>query len=138
MKILVCITALLFVVNVAVGQESKVPAEVVEVFESTYGNAMDVDWDKKGDHYEVEFELDGYENEITYDQSGNIIKHMAEIAVTDLPAEVRNTLNAQYQDRQIDEVEKEEQNGEVVYHIELEGRIFDDKVTISPDGQIAK
>lgn len=128
----------LLIIGSAAAQES-VPSAVSENFQSAFPNATDVEWEREDNNlYEVEFDINGMENEITFDAQGNIVEQEAEVAEADIPAEVRNTLDTQFQGRTIDHIEKEEKNGQVVYYIELEDGLFDDKVKITSDGQVAK
>lgn len=137
MKLIIFNILALFAFCSAVGQES-VPAEVADNFRSLYADATDVEWEKEGDLYEVEFELDGNENEVTFDETGTIVSQNVEVPVSEIPVEVKNTLDTQFKDREIDEVKKEERDGQVVYNIELEDFLFDDKVVISSDGEVVK
>lgn len=122
--------------GIALAQESKVPEAVVQAFKSSFAEATNVDWDKENDQYEVEFEMNSAEYEILYDINGGVVKLEGEITESELPEEVSSTLNSQFGDREIDEIEMIEENGRVVYEIELKGMVFDDKVRITSDGKV--
>lgn len=136
MKIIYSIVVVLLSVGVTLGQESRMPDAVEEAFRSSFAGATNIDWERERDMYEIEFEMDRAEHKILFDESGNIVEHKAEIASSDLPAEVMNTINTQYKEKQIDEIEKIEKDGRVVYQVEFERFMFDDKVIIGSDGKI--
>lgn len=55
------------------GSDCKVPKKVLTAFETAYPDAKDVEWEKDGKNFEVEFMKDGVEVEISYDIEGNLL-----------------------------------------------------------------
>lgn len=93
----------------ACGQKLKkedVPAVITAKFKTLYSNIEDVKWSKEDANYEAEFDLNKVETSVVFDASGNALETESEIAVTDLPAIVKDYVKMHYNDAKIKEAAK--------------------------------
>ncbi len=94
-KILIGIIACVGLTSAVVAQDllqSDVPSVVVNNFQKAFPKVYDVEWELKGELYEVDFETGvSIDHEAWYDKTGKLVKHKQEIAKTDLPKAVLNT-----------------------------------------------
>lgn len=115
--------------------QNEVPSVVLNAFQSGYPNALDVEWEKKGQIYSVEYEIGKTDHKAWFDQSGKIVKHEEEIGKTELPDAVKQTVNEQFKDYRIDDAEKIEKDGKAYYKIELDGPMGDRTIFTGASGK---
>jgi len=116
---------------------SDVPANLTETFQQAHPNATDVEWEKEGDSFKVEFDIDRNEQEIWYSADGNMAKTEKEIGESDLPQAISSAISSNYSDYKIDSVEMTEENGETTYEVELEKGWDDEKnVLFDANGKV--
>lgn len=117
---------------------SQAPAVVVNAFQQQYPKATDVEWEKKGENYEVEFEVGVADKDHTMliDPSGKIISHKQDIYKSELPTAVLNALSQQFPEYKIDDVEKIEAAGVTKFKMEVKKKPEEWKVVFSPDGKL--
>lgn len=114
---------------------SQVPTNLNSNFQKTYPNATDVEWEREGENYKVEFEMGQMDNEIYYGKNGNVLKSEMEITENGLPPAVKKTVQNKYPNYKIDEVVVTEENGRKTYGVELEKWFQKDKkLLIAGDG----
>ena len=117
--------------------ESQVPAVVVTHFKTKFPKAKDVEWEKKGDQYSVDFEIGwGTDYEAWYTSSGKLINYKMEVSETNLPQEVKDAVHSNYPGFRINDVKKYVENGIETYHIEIEKGKDERKVILSKDGKL--
>ncbi|WP_431134144.1 PepSY-like domain-containing protein [Psychroserpens mesophilus] len=104
----------------------EVPTELSETFQNEYRNAMDVEWEKEGANYKVEFDVNDMEHEIWYTNDGTKVKSEMEITKADVPNAITKAIKHNYADYKIDSVEMTEMNGKKTYEVELEKGWFKD------------
>ena len=114
---------------------SKVPSVVKNAFEQQYADAVDVEWEKRKDNFEVDFEIANVDYAVLYNPEGQFLMAKKDIAETELPAPVAEKIALDHPDHYIDDVETIEVNGRVLYQVELEGSVRDRKVVYTADGQ---
>lgn len=118
-------------------QTSEVPSKVQSTFSTTYTDARDVEWEKEGDHFKVEFEINNMDHDIWYDGDGNVMKSKLEISESELPSTVASAVKSKYEDYKIDSVEIHEQDGAKTYKVEIEkGWIHERKLILDASGKI--
>lgn len=135
------IAALLLVATATVSAQDlkmdEVPATLQNTFSKSFSNTNDVEWEKKGDHFKVEFEINKMDHDIWYDGDGNVMKSKMEIAESDLPSAIATAVKNEYADYKIDSVEVYEQEGTKSYKIEIEKGWFNEReLTIDASGKI--
>lgn len=123
MNIFRSITAVLFTTILFFACETsveEVPDNILNAFNNEYPNAMEVEWEKEGDEYEVEFEIDEVEREITYDMQANIVETGIDVSEDELPANTLTYISENYAGYEIDDADEVE-NGDMSYfEVEIE------------------
>ncbi len=115
--------------------QNEVPSVVMNAFDSKFPNAMDVEWERKGDIFNVDFEIDKIDHEAWMDATGKIIKLETEIKETEVPAAVKATIAKDFKDCHIDDAEKIEKDGKIYYSIELDGKTGDRTIIFDAAGK---
>lgn len=113
---------------------SKVPSVVKNAFEQQYTNAVDVEWEKRKNNFEVDFEIANADYAVLYNPEGQLLMAKRDIPETELPASVAEKIALDYPDHYIDDVETIEVDGRVLYQVELEGSVRDRKLVFTADG----
>lgn len=145
MKTNVLLSGLAFLLLGSVGfsqklERGQVPANVLSSFESKHAEVKDVEWEKDGANFKVEFEHKNSDNDhvIWYGADGKIVKHKAEISLTELPAKISEKLKADYKDYKTDELYKIEDGTSVKYKVKLKGASEEIKVLFDENGNVLK
>ncbi|HEX2627787.1 MAG TPA: PepSY-like domain-containing protein [Chitinophagaceae bacterium] len=127
---------------VACGQDipaSKVPSVVQNTVTGKFTHIKDIDWEKKKNFYEAEFDLEGVEYKAQVAPNGSLLVVMKDIIAANLPQPVTDAIRRDYAEYSIDEVQQVERNGAVYYQVELEKRKAKDiQLAYSADGAVAK
>lgn len=114
-----------------------VPSDLRNTFEQAHPDAKDVEWEKEGDSYKVEFEINREDHEIWYTADGNTSKTEKEISESDLPQAIKSVISNNYADYKIDSIEMTEEGGSASYVVELEKGWNDEKnIVFAADGKI--
>jgi hypothetical protein len=117
--------------------ESEVPSVIVNSFKKEFPKARDVEWELKGDQYNVEFEIGFFSDyEAWFDSSGKLLKYTEEISKSDLPEAVKETIKSQFAGYRIDDAEKIVENGVETYEVEIEKKDDERKLVFTKDGTI--
>lgn len=123
MKILKIAALVMFATATISAQDLKpneVPTNLQSIFKAAYTTVTDVEWEKKGDHFKVEFEINRMDHDIWYDAQGNVVKSEIDIKPSDLPSVVVSAVKTKYPDYKIDSVEVREEGGKKTYKVEIE------------------
>ena len=117
---------------------NQVPSAIQQEFQKSFPEASDVEWEKEMNHYDVEFEVGllGTDHEAWYDENGKLLRHEEEISKRDLPKEVTNTINKEFDGFRIGDVTKITKGDQVNYTMELENRDEEWDVAIDANGKI--
>ena len=105
--------------------KSEVPSVVLNAFQAKYPNAEDVDWEKKGALYNVDFEIITTDHEAWLDASGKIVKHEQEITKKEIPSVIADVLEQHFKEYRVDDVDKIDKDGATYYRIELDSNMGD-------------
>lgn len=97
----------------------EVPSVVMNVFNQKFPKAADVEWERKGELYKVEFEISRKDHSLWINESGNVVKHKEDIRSADLPAAVKTVIAKDYKGYRIDDVEKLQNGKGTFYKVEL-------------------
>jgi uncharacterized protein (DUF2249 family) len=117
--------------------ESQVPSVIVNNFKKEFPKAYDVEWEKKGEQYNVEFEIGtGTDYEAWFTNSGKLIKYKQEITITNLPQAIKDAIHTNYPGFRIGEAKKYVENGVETYKVEIEKGSEELKLLFSKDGKI--
>ncbi len=130
-----CITCFSCAQNI---HPSQAPAVVVNAFQQQYPKATDVEWEKKGVNYEVEFEVGVADKDHTVliDPTGKMISHKQDISKTELPTAVLNAISKEFPEYKTDDVEKIEAAGITTYRLELKKKPEEWKVVFDENGKL--
>lgn len=125
----------------AIGQDilqSQVPAIVINAFQQKYSKARDIDWEKKGDIFEVEFEtgVPSKDHKMWIGNTGKVVLHSQEISKSELPGPVRQSIKTQFPGYSADDLVKVDLKGVISYKVDLKKRTEERKVTFNADGKI--
>jgi|SRR6185436_4049569 len=85
----------------------KVPAEVTSAFKAKFPEAKDIDWEmEKANEYEAGFKLNEVEQSASFTADGKWMETEAEIKVSELPAEVKQSIEKQFPGFKTEEASK--------------------------------
>lgn len=102
--------------------ENEVPSVVRNNFEKKFSDAMEAEWAKNNDYYEVDFLWEETEYSAIFDGRGSMLMHKKEIAAEDLPAAVKESIQQYVSKSRIEETEKVDKEGVEYYQVEFEGK----------------
>lgn len=118
-------------------RQSEVPSVVVNNFKKEFPKAKDVEWEKKGDVYNVEFEIGLFTDyEAWYKESGKIIKYTQEIPNRDIPKAIKETIKKQFDGYKVDDAKKLVENNIEFYLVEIEKKNDELNLVFSKDGKL--
>lgn len=117
-------------------KESKVPSVVKNTLVTKFSYSGPVDWEKEQGNYEAEFREDTLGYKALISPQGNLLRYKEPIALNELPAAVRQTLQAQYRDHGVEDLEKVVRGQEAYYQLELEKGIKELQLVLTPDGMV--
>ena len=141
-KSMMIVLAVAAVSTVACGQKKEsetAPKTVETAFQQKFPTAQKVKWEKENDaEWEAEFKLDGKEYSANFSSDGTWKETEHEIAKTDIPEGVQNTLNTAFAGYKIEESEISETAEGTVYEFELEKGKTEMEVAIDASGKVLK
>jgi hypothetical protein len=116
-----------------------VPAAVKSDFEQKYPAANDVEWEKDGNEYKVDFRINGEKNTLKYGEDNSVKKSEIRIDKSALPAAVTKTVESQYSGYTIEKADEINEVGKgKQYEVEVKkgDEVLD--VHLTPNGEIIK
>jgi len=123
----------------ACAQKPNVPENVNKSFIQKFPDAKSVKWNKENEtEWEAEFKLNGEEYSANYSTDGIWKETEHEIEKSDIPANVKQTLDTELAGYKIEEAEISETANGSVYEFELEKDKVKMEVAVSPDGKVVK
>lgn len=126
-------TAASFAQDVA---SSEVPSVILNSFKEKFPQAEDVEWEIKGDLYNVEFDIGLADHEIWFDRTSKVTKHEEDIGISDLPAPIAATIKRDFEKYRVSDVKEIQSENSIVYRLELESTLEEWKITFTPDGKV--
>lgn len=114
---------------------SETPSVVLNEFYAEFPNATEVEFRKAGENYEVEFELKEKDSEAILAPQGAILKEKREISWDSLPAEVRQVLEKQYNEQEVNP-ELVLTGDSVYYQVQIERFLTDKEVVLDETGKL--
>jgi len=123
----------------ACAQKPNVPENVDKAFTQKFPDAKSVKWDKENEtEWEAEFKLNGQEYSANFSTDGVWKETEHEIEKSDIPTNVKQTLDTEFAGYKIEESEISETAEGSVYEFELEKDKVKMEVAVSPDGKVLK
>lgn len=142
-KNILIVTAIsLFMANSVFGQDiphHQVPSVILNNFKSDFPKASDIEWEKEGDLYKVDFEIGwNTDHEIWYEASGDVVKHKEDISKSELPKAVSDRIHTDFDGYSIDDLKRitTASESETIYFLELNSFTQDWEVTIDSNGKV--
>ena len=108
-------------------RSSEVPTTIRTSFDKDFPNARDIEWEKKGANYKVEFEIGRNDHEVLINTSGQILGHKEDISDSQLPQAVKSKIKNEYKAYRIDGADKQAVGSKVLYKVEIESGRFNNK-----------
>jgi hypothetical protein len=115
---------------------SQVPAAVIKSFNSYFPQTARVEWEKKGNRYEADFDIKRTDHKALFENTGKLIVYKKDIPQNQLPAAVKQAIRQQYPHYRIDDVERIARSGHLYYQVELDGQPQDIKLVFTRDGRL--
>lgn len=119
----VSLVCLLFLIICALhAQGMDVPSKVKEAFANKFPNARQVEWGRENtNEFEAEFTVKGTHMSANFDPEGNWKETEVEIAQSDLPSAVQQTLTNDYSEAEVEHIYKVSQPGKTRYEVAVAG-----------------
>lgn len=119
-------------------RQSEVPSVILNHFQKSFPKAADIDWEIKGNYYEVEFETGflGDDHKILYSRDGKLVRHEEEISKSNLPKTVLASIKRSFNGYRTDDIKKITEGGKVIYNVELKNYSQEWKVVFDSQGRI--
>jgi len=121
---------------IACAQNANPPEAVSKAFSDKFGTVKGLKWDQEDDEWEAEFKMNGTEMSASFDQSGTWLETETEIKEKDLPENIMNAVNAQFEGWEIEEAEKIETPDFKGYELAIEQDENEKEILVSEDGNI--
>lgn len=135
---MIAITSI-FAISACAQTSKSVPEKVTKAFSEKFPEAKKVKWDMENDHeWEAEFKMDNKEYSANFDMDGNWMETEYEIGKTEIPAEVKATLDTEFAGYKIKEAEISETADGKVYEFALKQGKNEAEVVIDCKGKTVK
>lgn len=126
-------------------EDGKPSKDVRSEFARMYPDAWDIEWEYKGNLWEVSFETgtrpNGIDNDAYYDMDGNWVRTVTDVFLTSVPQNIKGYLEAsefasgQFRDDDADYVQTPDGNY-YRFNIRLDGKDID--VDVTEDGKVSQ
>lgn len=118
--------------------QNEVPSVILNSFQKSFPKAADIDWEIKGNYYEVEFETGflGDDHKVLYSRDGKLVRHEEEISKSNLPKAILTSIKRSFNGYRTDDIKKITEVGKVTYKIELKNYSQEWKVIFDTQGRI--
>lgn len=114
-----------------------VPAVVEKNFKKKFPTAKEVEWARKGDRMEADFDVSRVDHKALYDQKGKLLAWKCDVRAGQLPAPVLKTIRSQYKGYKVDDAEKITRDKMELYQVELDGNP-DVSLVFDKDGKVVE
>lgn len=116
-------------------KEKDVPQAVISALSQKYAGVTNTEWEREGDNFEAEFDMEGTEQTVLLNPSGEILMTKSDVLLNDLPQPIKSALDQKYKDMPVDDTEQLEKEGQTFYQLEVEENGTDRRLVFSSDGQ---
>lgn len=116
--------------------QSQVPSVIVNAFKQSFPKASDVEWELKGELYEVEFEIGFVDHKARYSNTGKLTWLKHDIKPNELPAEVNAAIQKDFSGYRISDAEKIDEPGIITYKMDLKKMNEEWKVIFDSKGKL--
>ena len=134
--ILVCMAGITSATVAQKIAEAQVPAAVTTAFHAKFPAAKDLKWEAKKDQFKAEFKVGSRAHDAWLDKTGSITKHKEDFPKSELPEAVKKQVATSFKEYQIDDADKIETGGVVLYQLKLKDTKGERKVLFTADGHV--
>ncbi|WP_282017644.1 PepSY-like domain-containing protein [Salegentibacter mishustinae] len=117
-------------------RNADIPSVVLNGFTEQFSNATGVEWEKKADLYEAEFEIEKVDYEAILSSDGTIVKYKYDVSYEALPEAVQASITADYDKANIDEIELIQISETSYYQVEFDAEPNDNKIIFEESGHV--
>lgn len=139
MKVLLLFFAMC-IAGVTYGQDIRVaqgvPASVQKAFKSKFPAAKDVEWERKGERLEADFNVGRVDHKALYDQKGKLLAWKSDLRKGALPPAITRAIKTNYKGFRVDDADQVTRDGKVYYQVELDGTPDDLHVVFDKEGKV--
>ncbi len=114
----------------------QVPSLLSGKFSADFPKSEQVKWEKKKEHYQVDFKIGKISHSIRMSADGKISRHLSEMKKSQLPSPVVATVSRDFPGYTIGDCEKIEELTTVSYKVELKSEAGKKNVHFTPDGKV--
>ena len=115
---------------------AEVPSVILNQFWSQYPDATDAEFIRIDKEYEVKFEINRVEHSAVINSSGNILQEKKDIEWKELPPAVQQTLQKEYGQKKMEDLERVKSAEENYYQAEVCRIFIDKKIVLNAGGVI--
>lgn len=115
---------------------SSIPEVVTNALVTAFPDAADVEWEKAGENYEADFDVNTVDHKALLTANGSMLMYKHDIAQADLPEAVKASIAQNYSGLQADDTELLNLSGTTYYQVEFDQSGTDTKVVFAEDGQV--
>lgn len=142
MKNFLLITCLLSISFIACSNDiatKNVPSVVLNAFKTQFPTAVDVEWEKVNNLYEVDFEIANVDHTARLNTEGKLLQLKKEISAAELPKAISDAIATNFKDYGADDLEVIKKGNQTYYQLQLEKNwSFDKKLVFNANGQVNK
>lgn len=120
-------------------KSNAVPKSFNEGLLKSYPTATNIEWEKSGTDYKVEFDVGRMDHKIWFNKDGDMVKVRKNITSAQVPTNLKEIIKRDYPNYKIDSVESVEMGEDVIYKVELE-KSWNESIIINfnTNGQILR
>ncbi|MCK0158302.1 hypothetical protein MWU65_13990 [Cellulophaga sp. F20128] len=121
-------------------KDSEIPIFISSLIATNYGK-MDIDYSKFVEEqgviiYIVDGEINDDDHNFKFDAKGNILKHIHDIKLSEIPAPIIKTISSKFKDHTLRDADFIEENGKSYYYITMKKSKNQVYITLNPNGQV--
>ncbi len=120
MRTIICIVALQLLSFLSIAQDiqqKNVPAVVLNAFQLKFPNTTETQWKLEKGNYRIDFEVNNKDNNLLMNDKGRLLSHQQDLYVSEIPKIVLETIQSRVAFFDINDADKLEENGTIVYKI---------------------
>lgn len=117
-------------------RNSDIPSVVLNGFTEQFLDAKGVEWEKKADIYEAEFDIYNVDHEAILNTEGSLLKYKYDIVYEELPEAIKTTITTDYDKTKVDEVELLKISENTYYQVEFDEEPTDTKIIFEETGAV--
>ncbi len=113
---------------------SQIPSVVQNTLKSNFPHATDIEWERYGDDFEVDFEFKKIDHSARIDRTGTMLEYKFETAKNTLPPTIIKAMNTEYPDSNWEDPEILVRGNKRYYQLEIDGFLKDNKILLDSLG----